>query len=214
MEKRRRRSPGASSPGAQCDGGGSFASAGHALSNSPRPPRSSSPRRRPRGARAAVRAVLAGVQDCAAAGPPASRIRAEIPSPAAAAPKPCCLRRPASAGSVRRNRSAHRGCARRIPGGVPALEVAATGGVRPGRGPTPLRRARAARRAPAPWPPGGRKVSDLLADLKFRERTAQHPLVRDAAGTVLWVAGLRRDHESRVTPSTKTALILEAITPC
>ena len=63
--------------------------------------------------------------------------------------------------------------------------------------------------------PGGRKVSDLLADLKVpRADRGSIPVVRDAAGTVLWVAGLRRDHESRVTPSTKTALILEAIAPC
>lgn len=62
--------------------------------------------------------------------------------------------------------------------------------------------------------PGERKVSDVLADLKVpRADRGSIPVVRDAAGTVLWVAGLRRDHASRVTPATRTALILELFNP-
>ncbi|MBI2921225.1 MAG: tRNA lysidine(34) synthetase TilS [Planctomycetes bacterium] len=58
--------------------------------------------------------------------------------------------------------------------------------------------------------PGERKVSDVLADLKIpRADRRRVPVVRDAAGTILWVAGLRRDHASRVTRDTKTALVLE-----
>ena len=57
---------------------------------------------------------------------------------------------------------------------------------------------------------GSRLVSDFLTDQKktiFEKR--RQWIVEDATGKIIWVVGLRPDDRCRLTPNSKTALILE-----
>ena len=70
-----------------------------------------------------------------------------------------------------------------------------------------------------PWQPGDlmqvlgssgrKKVQDLFVDRKVpRSRRHQVPIVTDAEGRIVWVAGLALGEAFRVTPATKSVVVL------
>jgi tRNA(Ile)-lysidine synthase len=56
---------------------------------------------------------------------------------------------------------------------------------------------------------GRKKVQDLFVDRKVpRSRRHQVPIVTDAEGRIVWVAGLALGEAFRVTPATKSVVVL------
>ena len=54
---------------------------------------------------------------------------------------------------------------------------------------------------------GTRKLQDVLVDAKVpRERRSMVPVVLDATGTIVWVAGVVRSAIARITPATRRVI--------